>query len=108
DTKVGAYIINENEPNGLKTLAINYLGVDPWSEEMDFENPDFEKMLPYNARDNSYGLRLYYERDLPFLKKNPKVARLLRSIVYPAIEVFIEIICNGFHIDEKKAREKMD
>lgn len=108
DTKVCAYVIDENEPSGLKYQAIKNLGVEPWSEDQDFENPDPEKLLPYNARDNSYGMRLYKERDLPFLKKNPKIARLLRYIVFPAIEVFIEIICNGFHIDTEEAQKRLE
>jgi uracil-DNA glycosylase family 4 len=108
DTKVMAYLIDENEPSGLKYQAIKYLGVDPWSESQDFQNPDPKTLLPYNARDNSYGLRLYKERDLPFLRKNPKIARLLRYLILPAIEVFIEIICNGFHIDMEKAQERLE
>jgi len=107
DTKLMAYLIDENEPSGLKYQAIRYLGVEPWAEEMDFKDPDLKKLLPYNARDVQYGLRLYRERDLPFLKKNPKIARLMRYILLPAIEVFIEIICNGFHIDEKAATKKL-
>ena len=108
DTKVMAYLIDENEPTGLKYQAIRYLGVDPWSEAQDWQDPDPKTLLPYNARDNSYGLRLYRERDLPFLKKNPKIARLMRYLILPAIEVFIEIICNGFHINMEKARERLD
>jgi uracil-DNA glycosylase family 4 len=108
DTKVGAYLQNENAPNGLKTLAISKLGVEPWSEEQNWQDPNFETLLPYEARDISYGLRLYRESDLPFLKKNPKIARLMRYILLPAIEVLIEIICNGFHINEKEARKKLE
>lgn len=107
DTKVCAYMQDENDETGLKYQAVRYLHVDPWSEEQDFENPDFETMLPYNARDNKYGLRLYLERDREFLQQNLKMARLLRYIVYPACEVLIEIICNGFHIDIEKAQERL-
>src|SRR6185503_9276532 len=94
-------------PSGLKYQAIRHLGVEPWSEEQDWQNPDLETLLPYNARDNRYGLRLYRERQLPWLKRNPKVQRLLRYILLPATEVLIEMICNGFHIDEKSAKKKL-
>jgi len=107
DTKLIAYLMNENEPSGLKYQAIRHLGVEPWSEEQDWQNPDLETLLPYNARDNRYGLRLYRERQLPWLKRNPKVQRLLRYILLPATEVLIEMICNGFHIDEKSAKKKL-
>jgi uracil-DNA glycosylase family 4 len=108
DTKLCSYIINENEPSGLKHQAVTHLNVEPWDEGQDFENPDLTKLLPYNARDNKYGMRLYRERDLPFLKKYPKVARLMRYILLPAAEVLTEMICNGFHIDEKLAKIRLD
>lgn len=107
DTKLCAHLMNENEPTGLKYQCIRYLGVDPWDEEQDFQNPDFDKLLPYNARDVQYGLRLYKDIQLPFLRRNPKIARLLRYILLPATEVFIEIICNGVHIDAPAARKKL-
>lgn len=107
DTKIGSYVIDENEQSGLKYQAIKVLGVEPWVEEMDFANPDMEVLLPYNARDTCYEERLYNERDVPFLKENPKVARLLKYIVFPAIEVFSDVIWRGFHIDEESAMEKI-
>jgi uracil-DNA glycosylase family 4 len=107
DTKLSSYLINENEPTGLKYQAIRYLSVEPWDEGQDFQNPDMSKLLPYNARDCKYGMRLYKERDLPFLKRYPKVAKLLRYILLPAQEVFIEVICNGYHIDAKRAEVRL-
>lgn len=107
DTKVGAHLINENEPTGLKYQCVRYLNVDPWNEEQDFEDPNWDTMLPYNARDARYGERLYRERQLPFLKEHPKIAKLLRYIVLPAEEVLIEMICNGFHIDMNEAKERL-
>jgi uracil-DNA glycosylase family 4 len=108
DTKVGAFIRNENDPTGLKYQAIKELGVDPWVEEMDFQNPDFDVILPYNARDTSYMNRLYLESDLPHLRKFPKKARLLKYITFPAIEIFTKAICKGFCIDMGMAREKLE
>jgi uracil-DNA glycosylase family 4 len=108
DTKLGAFVMDETDNTGLKYQAIKCLGVEPWSEtEQNWENPNYETLLPYNARDSVYGLRLYRERDLPFLKRNPKVARLLRYILLPAEEVFTKVICNGVHIDLKQAKKKL-
>lgn len=107
DTKMCAHLRDENDLSGLKYQAIKHLGVEPWSEEQDWTDPDFATLLPYNARDSRYGLRLYREHDLPFLKKNPKIAKLLRHIIYPAMEVFTEIVCNGYHINEKEAKKKL-
>jgi uracil-DNA glycosylase family 4 len=107
DTKLGAFVQDETDNTGLKYQAIKCLGVEPWSEEQDWENPDYGKLLPYNARDSQYGLRLYRERDLPFLKRNPKVARLLRYILLPAEEVFTKVICRGAHINMEDAKAKL-
>lgn len=107
DTRLCAFLKNENEPAGLKYQAIKLLGVEPWSEDIDFQNPDFLKMLPYNNRDTVYGMRLYREKDIPWLREHPKVARLMRYALLPFIEVLIDIICNGFHIDEKEAKKKL-
>lgn len=107
DTKLCAYLKDENEPSGLKYQAVKLLGVQPWDEEQDFLHPNPETLLPYNARDSQYGHRLYREHDLPFLKKNPKIAKLMRYILLPATEVVIEMICNGFHINEIAATEKL-
>jgi uracil-DNA glycosylase family 4 len=107
DTKIAAHLMDENSPTGLKYQAIRHLGVDPWDEGMDFQNPDFKKLLPYNARDVQYGLRLYREIQLPFIKRNPKIGRLLRYILLPAQEVLTEMICNGFHINIKEAKKKL-
>lgn len=107
DTKLCAYMRDENQPTGLKHQAMRLLSVEPWDEGQDWQNPDFNKLLPYEARDISYGLRLYLEHDLPFLRKNPKIAKLMRHILLPAMEVFTEIIHNGFHIDVKAAKKKI-
>jgi uracil-DNA glycosylase family 4 len=107
DTKVGAHLQNENEESGLKYQAIKYLKVEPWSEEQDWEEPDWTKLPGYNARDNKYGYRLLVERDTPYLKKHPKTLRLVKHILMPAMEVFTEIVCNGYHVDPEKAKAKL-
>lgn len=108
DTKLCSHLMDENEPSGLKYQAVKRLGVDPWDEEQNWEDPDFTKMLPYNARDSVYGNRLYREVQLPWLKEHPKISRLLRHILLPAEEVLIEMINNGFHIEVKDVKKKIE
>jgi DNA polymerase-1 len=108
DTKVSAYLIDENEQTGLKYQAVKCLNVEPWEEGQNFRDPDFNTLMPYNARDLKYSLRLYHERDLPFFKKNPKIAKLMRYIILPSSEVLIEMVCNGFHIDEILAKRRLE
>lgn len=107
DTKVGAFLRDENDQTGLKYQAIHHLGVPPWVEAMDFQHPDFSVIAPYNARDTSYGTRLFMEIDRPFLKANPRIARLAKYIILPAQEVFVDTIVRGYHIDMDMATERL-
>jgi len=108
DTKVGSYLINENEDSGLKAEAVEILGVPYWDDVDEFKKiTDWPRLKRYNSRDVMYDLRLYKERHLPFLKKNPRVAKLAKFILMPAIETFTKVICDGFHIDEEMAYEKL-
>jgi DNA polymerase I-like protein with 3'-5' exonuclease and polymerase domains len=108
DTKLGAYLIDENEDSGLKAEAVEHLGVPYWDDVDEFRAVlDWPTMRRYNARDVMYDLRLYRERHLPFLKEHPKIARLAKYILIPAIETFTEVICNGFHINMADAEEKI-
>lgn len=108
DTKIGAFLIDENEETGLKYEATTYLGVEEWADiEQWIKVTDWDQMKRYNSRDVIYDLRLYRERHLPFLKRNPKIARLAKYILIPAIEVFTQVICDGFHIDMDLAIERI-
>jgi DNA polymerase I-like protein with 3'-5' exonuclease and polymerase domains len=109
DTKVGAFLIDENDETGLKYEAIQHLGVPWWADVDDFAHvSDWLQMKRYNSRDVMYDLRLYKERHLPFLKSHPKVARLAKYILIPAVETFTRVICDGFHINEPLAIERID
>lgn len=109
DTKIGAFLIDENEETGLKYEAVNYLGVDEWDDVDDFVKVvDWDRMKRYNSRDVIYDLRLYQERHVPFLKKNPKIARLAKHILIPAIETFTQVICDGFHINMEAGIERIE
>jgi DNA polymerase-1 len=109
DTKVGAYLIDENDENGLKDEAVAYLNIPYWDDVDEFRVvTDWEKMKKYNSRDVLYDLRLYRERHLPFLKTHPKVARVAKYILIPAVETFTKVIYDGFHIDMEKAIERID
>lgn len=109
DTKVGASLIDENEPTGLKDEAVEHLGVPYWDDVEEFKVvKDWVQMSRYNSRDVGYDYRLYKTRHIPHLKKHPKQARLARYIIMPAVEVFTDVICKGFHIDEAEAIRKLD
>jgi DNA polymerase-1 len=108
DTKVGAFLIDENEETGLKAEAVRILRVPNWDDIESFTSiRDWNQLKRYNGRDVMYDLRIYRERHLPFLQQTPKVARLAKYIIIPAIEIFTKVICDGFHINESLARERL-
>jgi DNA polymerase-1 len=108
DTKVNAYLRDENDQNGLKYRATTELHAEPWNQEFDFTQPPPVKPLTiYNAKDVHYGLRLYKEKDLPFFESHSKIKRLLDYIVMPAQEVFLDVERRGYFIDMKLAKERL-
>jgi DNA polymerase I-like protein with 3'-5' exonuclease and polymerase domains len=109
DTKVGAFLIDENDETGLKDEAVYHLKVPYWDDIMNFQHvTDWGQMKRYNSRDVMYDLRLYQERHLPYLKQHPKIAKLAKYILIPAIETFTKVICDGFNINTDLAIERLD
>jgi uracil-DNA glycosylase family 4 len=107
DGKVVSHLINENEQTGLKYRAQKDLGVEPWDGGINFQDPDPDDMLLYNGKDTCYEERMYNERDVPYLRAHPKQARLLKYIIIPAMEIFIDVICRGYHVDMDEANRKL-
>ena len=86
DTKVGAFLIDENRETGLKDEAVSFLKVPYWDDVDDFQKvTDWPRMKRYNSRDVIYDLTLFQTRHRPYLLVNPKIARLAKYILMPAI-----------------------
>lgn len=121
DTLIGGYLLNENEPHGLKQLYKKY--VDNADEDSKvasfnslFKGIEFNKVPPdvaymYASFDPIMTYELY-QFQFEFLDINGKyckekglerVAEVFRNIEMPLIQVVFEMECTGVQIDTELA-----
>ena len=109
DTMIAAYVLDENEPKGLKHLAVERLGVPDWSEEIDVRYTDrepWEKVAEYLGRDTDYGLRLMrLQRE--DLADEPGLARVYALLMLPVARALLRIERNGLMLDEPTAHLRL-
>ena len=123
DTMIAGYLLNENEPHGLKVLYQKYVvGSDEEKKVASFNSLfkgiEFNKIPPdvgymYAAFDPimTYELYKFQEQYLDIKGKYCKskglerVAEVFRNIEMPLIEVVFEMECTGVLIDTKLASE---
>ena len=106
DTKIAAYLLDENGPTGLKPLAKALCQAPDWDEGIDWETiPPLKKLWPYNATDADYTLRLYY---LQRKKINalPELARLMKFLMLPAADILAEVEYRGMAIDRERLNKR--
>lgn len=106
DTLLAAHLLDENRPNGLKSLSRLFIGADEYEAKIDFKTPHpLGPLAVYNGKDTDYTFRLY----LLFrqaLKQRPKLLRLYKLLVMPACNAFTEIESYGFPVDIKRLKER--
>jgi DNA polymerase-1 len=106
DTLLAAHLLDENRPNGLKSLSRLFLGAEEYEANIDFRTPHpLGPLAIYNGKDTDYTFRLY----LIFrqaLKQRPKVLRLFKLLVMPAANAFTEVEGYGFPVDIKRLKQR--
>jgi DNA polymerase I-like protein with 3'-5' exonuclease and polymerase domains/uracil-DNA glycosylase len=99
DTIIAAALLDENRPKGLKPLAQQLLGADPWAvDTRSLLDMSIEDVLDYNGLDTWHTLRLY----LLFreqLKKEPRLLRLFTRLMMPAIRELCHVETAGVYVD---------
>ena len=107
DTMVGAQLIDENEPKGLK--AQNKLHINPEQEKYDIEH--LFKSLPYSiirpdlfalyaAADAYETYELYkYQKEILERPENKDVYDLFRTIEIPILDVVVDMELEGVEVD---------
>ena len=124
DTMVASFLLNENEPHGLKYLYDKYVmkgkaGVHKFAEL--FDGIPFNYIPPnigckYSAHDSKMTESLYLFQKPFFTKgsaecteyKLEKVADLYRTVELPIVSVFANMKWDGIQLDFKKAKELHD
>lgn len=107
DTKIAAYLLDENGPTGLKPLARALCQAPIWDEGIDWDKgiPPFKILWPYNAADADYTLRLYH-----VLRKRinalPQLARFMKFLMLPAADMLADIEFRGISLDRKRLNNR--
>ncbi|KKL73427.1 hypothetical protein LCGC14_2075000, partial [marine sediment metagenome] len=106
DTKIAAYLLDENGPTGLKPLAKALCQAPDWDEGIDWKTiPPLKKLWPYNAADCDYTLRLYYIQRKR-INAIPALARLMKFLMIPAANILAEMEHRGVAIDRKRLNDR--
>jgi DNA polymerase-1 len=100
DTIVAASLLDENRRKGLKPLAQQLLGADPWGiDTKDLLNTPLDTVLDYNGLDTWHTLRLY----LLFrqqLMAQPRLARLMSRLMMPVVQELVHVERRGVYVDQ--------
>lgn len=112
DTMIASWIFNENEPHGLKELAVKYLDPEANSEQKEvkalerkigWDRIPAEFMGKYAVKDVNLTWRLW-EMYLPKLHAEPELAAALEKRIR-FLKVLLEIELRGVRIDPVQARQ---
>lgn len=98
DTMLGAHMVDENRPLGLKSLMADFMGGD-WSYDGVWDDSDPEAMAAYLKKD-LLATRELYRINKGKLTSNQK--KLLRKVVVPAINMLAETEDYGIPISRDK------
>lgn len=111
DTFIGARVLNENEPAGLKQQYISKIDSDQekYSIEKLFEKLQYELFDPelfalYAATDAMMTDKLYeYQQQQFLLPENKKLLDLYNSLERPLIKILAEMELTGMEVDQQYA-----
>lgn len=104
DTIIATSLLNEERQKGLKPLAQQLLGADPWgiSTKNLLDTPLLE-VLDYNGLDTWHTLRLWL-RFRKELHAQPRLARLMLHLMMPAVQELIHVERRGVYVDQERMR----
>lgn len=104
DTIIAASLLDENRPKGLKPLALQLLGADPWGINVSTEDwwlaLPLSDILEYNGLDTWHTMRLYRVfKD--HLKEQPRITRLFSRLMMPATQKLADVERRGVWVDSR-------
>lgn len=115
DTMVAAHVLNENLPVNLQDVGSRELGVVNWGKGViDFglnaKKPPTELwgetgMGYYCARDSAYA-HLLFKKQVPKIREQPEVYNLIRQLILPGLNGFLQVELNGIFIDRERLEER--
>jgi uracil-DNA glycosylase family 4 len=111
DTIVAAALLDENRPKGLKPLAQQLLGADPWGVDVGSKEWWLKLALPdileYNGLDTWHTMRLYYLFRAQLMEQ-PRLANLFRVLTMPLIRSFVKVERRGVWTDKAQLEKNLE
>lgn len=102
DTMLAGHILDENRQKGLKPMAQQMLGAEPWAiDTMNLLRTPILDVLWYNTLDTWHTWRLYKLLRLE-LSKNKKLMRLFTRLTIPASETYVDSEQAGVWVDTEQ------
>ena len=120
DTLVIHYTLDETQgSHGLKSLALKYTDFGAYDEELDvykkeycrshgilesdftYDKIPFDIISDYAAKDTAVTLDLYFKFK-PYLEANPKLSKLYKTLLIPALTALISIEMVGVPFDKNR------
>lgn len=99
DTMIAAHVLDENRQKGLKPLAQQLLGAEPWAiNTKNLLSTPILDVLWYNVLDTWHTWRLY-KLFRAQLARRPKQARLFTRLLMPASDEYVDIEQFGVWVD---------
>lgn len=99
DTIIAAALLDENRPKGLKPLAQQILGADPWGiDTRNLLTTPLPEILEYNGLDTWHTMRLY----LVFreqLSGSPRTSKLFIHLMMPLVQELTYVERAGVYVD---------
>ena len=116
DTMGAEYVLDENVKKDLETLAIKYLGAEPWKHLMKSKDPyemSKEELFEYGAYDVLYTYQIWLaQRNLigsESNKGNHHISNpLYFNILMPAYRNLADMEINGMPVDRTKFHNRQD
>lgn len=107
DTMLAVHVLNENVQKGLKPQAQARLGVEPWGiDTKDLLNKPLDQILEYNVLDTWYMYHIKQQL-ADELKKQPRLARLFKLELIPALNDLVQSELRGIYLDVERLKERI-
>lgn len=105
DTMLAAHLLDETGTKGLKPLAQQRLGAEPWGiDTRDLLRTPLPEVLEYNGLDTYWTLRLWQDLRVELLKQ-PRLAKLMARLMVPANEEMVRTEINAIYVDRPVLEE---
>lgn len=109
DTMVGSFLLDENQRLGLKTRAVEDVGVEPWGDIdlSDAEQSDWDELCTYNGLDTAHTFRLHqWQRDR--LRADQGLGTTAWHTLRPVIGTLARAEVNGMLLDVAEVERRRE